>query len=215
MLSYQLEFIEFAIESGVLSFGNFTLKSGRASPYFFNAGLFNSGDKLLRLGHFYAAALEQSQIIYDMLYGPAYKGIPLVCATAIALANRYAKSVGYAFNRKEAKDHGEGGRIVGAPLQGRVVIVDDVITAGTSVRESVDLITQAGATPCAVLLALDRQEIGPDGRAALSEIEQQLAIPVRAIVTMADVIAYLEESGRFQEELNAIRTYRTRFGACS
>ncbi|MFN3920454.1 MAG: orotate phosphoribosyltransferase [Methylohalobius sp.] len=215
MLSYQLEFIEFAIQSGVLSFGNFTLKSGRTSPYFFNAGLFNSGDRLLRLGHFYAAALEQSQIIYDMLYGPAYKGIPLVCATAIALANRYGKSVGYAFNRKEAKDHGEGGLIVGAPLQGRVVIVDDVITAGTSVRESVDLITQAGATPCAVLLALDRQEIGPDGRSAVSEIEQQYAIPVRAIATMANVIAYLEESGRFQEELKAIRTYRTRFGACS
>ncbi len=213
MLSYQQQFIEFAIHAGALSFGRFTLKSGRTSPYFFNAGLFNSGDKLLRLGQCYAAALEQSQIDYDMLYGPAYKGIPLACATAIALADRYAKDIGYAFNRKEAKDHGEGGLIVGAPLVGRIVIVDDVITAGTSVRESVDIITKAGATPCGVLLALDRQEIGPDGRAATTEIEQQYAIPVWAIVTMADVIAYLEESGRFQDELKAIRTYRARFGA--
>lgn len=213
MLSYQQAFIEFAIQANALRFGRFTLKSGRISPYFFNAGSFNSGDKLRRLGQFYAAALEQSQIGYDMLYGPAYKGIPLACATAIALADRYAKDVGYAFNRKEAKDHGEGGLIVGAPLRGRIVIVEDVITAGTSVRESVDIITQAGATPCGVLLALDRQEIGPDGRAAIRGIEQQYAIPVRAIVTMADVIAYLEESGRFQDELNAIRTYLARFGA--
>ncbi len=213
MLAYQRQFIEFAIAAGALRFGCFTLKSGRVSPYFFNAGQFNSGAKLRQLGQFYAAALEHSQIGYDMLYGPAYKGIPLACATAIALAERYGKDVGYAFNRKEAKDHGEGGLIVGTPLQGRVVILDDVVTSGTSVRESVKIIRQAGAIPSGVLIALDRQEIGPDSRAAIAGLAQQYTLPIQAIVTLAEVIAYLEENGRFQAELQAIRAYRARFGA--
>ncbi|GAB6066811.1 orotate phosphoribosyltransferase [Methylothermus subterraneus] len=212
MHAYQREFIEFAIAAGALNFGSFILKSGRPSPYFFNAGRFDSGAKLLKLGQFYAAALEQSGLDYDLLFGPAYKGIPLACATAIALA-RGGKDVGYAFNRKEAKDHGEGGHLVGAPLQGRVVIVDDVITAGTSIREAMDTITQAGATPCAVLLAFDRQEIGRDGRAAVWEIQQRYAVPVLAIVTLAEVLAYLEESGRFRAELDAIYRHRAQFGA--
>ncbi|XSG86189.1 MAG: orotate phosphoribosyltransferase [Methylohalobius sp. ZOD2] len=213
MLSYQQEFIEFAIDADALRFGQFTLKSGRTSPYFFNAGLFNSGAKLHRLGQFYAAALEQSAIGYDMLYGPAYKGIPLACTTAIALADRHAKDIPYAFNRKEIKDHGEGGLIVGAPLQGRIMIVDDVITAGTSIRESMEIITRAGAIPGGVMLALDRQEIGPDGLSAIAEIERRYAIPVRAIATLADVIEYLEKSGRFGDKLGTVRAYRERFGA--
>lgn len=213
MRAYQRQFIEFAIAAGALRFGCFTLKSGRLSPYFFNAGQFNSGAKLRQLGQFYAAALEHSQIGYDMLYGPAYKGIPLACATAIALAERYGKDVGYAFNRKEAKNHGEGGLIVGTPLQGRVVILDDVVTSGTSVRESVKIIRQAGAIPSGVLIALDRQETGPDGCAAIAGLAQQYALPIQAIVTLTEVIAYLEENGRFQAELQAIRAYRARFGA--
>jgi len=208
MHAFQLEFIEFAIRSEALRFGNFTLKSGRTSPYFFNAGQFASGARLRELGRFYAAALEQSQLDYDMLYGPAYKGIPLSVATAIALAEHYAKDVAYAFNRKEAKDHGEGGWIVGAPLHGRVVIVDDVITSGSSVQESVSILTQAGATPCAVLIALDRQEPGPDGQLASSAIQRRYAIPVLAIATMTEVIAYLKASGGFQEELKAIESFR-------
>jgi orotate phosphoribosyltransferase len=208
MHAFQLEFIEFAIRSEALRFGNFTLKSGRTSPYFFNTGQFASGARLRELGRFYAAALEQSQLDYDMLYGPAYKGIPLSVATAIALAEHYAKDVAYAFNRKEAKDHGEGGWIVGAPLHGRVVIVDDVITSGSSVQESVSILTQAGATPCAVLIALDRQEPGPDGQLASSAIQRRYAIPVFAIATMTEVIAYLKASGGFQEELKAIESFR-------
>lgn len=212
MLDYQREFIEFAIKSGALRFGCFNLKSGRQSPYFFNAGSFYNGDALRRLGHFYAQALAHSRLEYDMLYGPAYKGIPLVCATAIALAE-LGKNVEYAFNRKEAKGYGEGGRLIGAPLKGRVVIVDDVITAGISVRESVDIITAFGASPCAVAIALDRQEIGANGRSAASEVQERYAIPVLAIVTLEDMIAYLKCSDRFQEELNAILSYRARFGA--
>ncbi len=213
MHAFQLEFIEFAIRSEALRFGNFTLKSGRSSPYFFNAGQFYSGTKLRELGRFYAVALEQSRLAYDMLYGPAYKGIPLSLATAIALAEHYAKDVAYAFNRKEAKAHGEGGSIVGAPLQGRVVIVDDVITSGSSVQESVRIITQAGATPCAVLIALDRQEPGPDGQLASNCIQMRYAIPVLAIATMREVIAYLKASGRFQKELKAIESFRASFSA--
>ncbi|MCX8048453.1 MAG: orotate phosphoribosyltransferase [Methylohalobius sp.] len=212
MLDYQREFIEFAIKSGALRFGRFNLKSGRQSPYFFNAGSFYNGDALRRLGHFYAQALAHSRLEYDMLYGPAYKGIPLVCATAIALAE-LGKNVEYAFNRKEAKGYGEGGRLIGAPLKGRVVIVDDVITAGISVRESVEIITAFGALPCAVAIALDRQEIGANGRSAASEVQERYAIPVLAIVTLEDMIAYFKCSDRFQEELNAILAYRARFGA--
>ncbi|BCX87887.1 orotate phosphoribosyltransferase [Methylomarinovum tepidoasis] len=213
MYPYQRQFIEFAIQAGALRFGRFQLKSGRISPYFFNAGLFNSGKRLRRLGGFYADALENSPLSCDMLYGPAYKGIPLACATAIALAERYDKDYPYAFNRKEAKDHGEGGLIVGAPLQGRVLIVDDVITAGTSVRESVEIIRRAGAEPCGVLIALDREERTDDGLSAIAAIERDYGLPVQAIVTMGDVIAWLAESGRFQAELEAIRAYRRDYGA--
>ncbi len=213
MHSYQRRFIEFAIRAGALRFGRFQLKSGRISPYFFNAGLFNSGERLRQLGSFYADALEDSPLTCDMLYGPAYKGIPLACATAIALAARYDKDYPYAFNRKEAKDHGEGGLIVGAPLQGRVLIVDDVITAGTSVRESVEIIRRAGAEPCGVLISLDREEKTNDGTSAIAAIERDYGLPVQAIVTMGDVIAWLAESGRFQAELETIRAYRRDYGA--
>ncbi len=213
MLPYQRQFIEFAIRAGALRFGSFRLKSGRTSPYFFNIGRFNSGERLQRLGDFYAETLENLPFTWDMLYGPAYKGIPLVCATTIALAADHDKDYPYAFNRKEAKTHGEGGVIVGAPLQGRVLIIDDVITAGTSVRESVDLIRRAGATPCGVVIALDREEKLDGGVPATAAVEREYGIPVRAIVTMTDVIAYLEESDRFQSELASIRDYRRAFGA--
>jgi len=212
MQPYQRRFIEFALEAGALCFGSFRLKSGRVSPYFFNAGLFNSGERLRQLGGFYADALENSPLQCDMLYGPAYKGIPLACATAIALAERYGKDYPYAFNRKEAKDHGEGGLIVGAPLRGRVLIIDDVVTAGTSVRESVAIIRQAGATPCGVLIALDREEKTAEGVSAIAALEQQYGLQTEAIVTMTDVITYLKESGRFREALASIQAYRERFG---
>ncbi len=213
MFPYQRRFIEFAIHSGALRFGSFRLKSGRTSPYFFNIGRFDSGERLRRLGSFYAETLANASLTWDMLYGPAYKGIPLVCATTIALAADHDEDCPYAFNRKEAKTHGEKGVIVGAPLQGRVLILDDVITAGTSVRESVDLIRQAGATPCGVVIALDREEKLDGGIPATAAVEREYGIPVRAIVTMTDVIAYLEESGRFQRELASIRAYRRTFGA--
>lgn len=213
MLAYQQEFIAFAIQCGALRFGRFTLKSGRQSPYFFNAGAFCGGGRLRRLGQFYAQALQHSSLEYDMLYGPAYKGIPLVCATAIALAELYHQDIAYAFNRKEEKDHGEGGQIVGAPLHGRVVIVDDVITAGTSVHESIEIITAGGALPAGVLIALDRQEAGSNGRSAVKQIQQQYRIPILAIVTLEDVIAYLKQNGHFQAELELISAYRAQFGA--
>lgn len=212
MYAYQKRFIEFAIAAGALQFGSFTLKSGRTSPYFFNAGLFNSGEKLRLLGGFYAAALEHWDLDFDMLYGPAYKGIPLVCATAIALAAARGGDFPYAFNRKEAKDHGEGGMIVGAPLKGRVLILDDVITTGISVQESVALIHQAGAIPCGVLIALDRQEKTTDGLPTPAAIGRDHGLQVEAITTMEDVIAYLEENKRFHRELEAIHAYRKRFG---
>ena len=211
MQTYKQQFIQFAIDSGALRFGIFTLKSGRTSPYFFNAGLFNSGRRLKKLGQFYANALQQSGLDYDMLFGPAYKGIPLACTIAIALASEHGLDVPFAFNRKEKKDHGEGGQIVGADLAGKVLIVDDVITAGTAVNESVVLINQAGAAPCGVLIALDRQEITNTGKSALSEIRQRYNMPVIAIATMEDVIAFLESSGKFTEELASILEYRKQF----
>lgn len=216
MQDYQRDFLRFALNQGVLRFGDFTLKSGRHSPYFFNAGLFNSGAALARLGRFYAAALQASDLACDVLYGPAYKGIPLAAAAAIALADQYGRDVPYAFNRKESKDHGEGGLIVGHPLRGDILIIDDVITAGTSVRESIDIIRAQGARPAGVLIALDRQERGQDERSAVQEVRERFGIPVVSIATLADLVAFLEASpagsGIPPETLGAVRDYRTRYG---
>jgi orotate phosphoribosyltransferase len=212
MQPYQYQFIDYSIRCGVLRFGDFTLKSGRRSPYFFNTGLFDTGARLDRLGLAYAQAMQYAGIRADVLYGPAYKGIPLACATAIALARLTGEEIPYTFNRKEAKDHGEGGRLVGAPLRGAVLILDDVITAGTSVRESVDIIRGAGAEPCGVLIALDRQERGREGpSSAVQEVADQDGIPVHAIVTLDVILDYLEATQR-SEELAAIRRYRSEFG---
>jgi orotate phosphoribosyltransferase len=205
-------FIELCLRLGVLRFGEFKLKSGRLSPYFFNAGLFNTGRALAELGRHYAQAIEQSAWQFDVLFGPAYKGIPLVTATSVALADRHDRDVPWAFNRKEAKDHGEGGSIVGAPLQGRVLIVDDVITAGTAIREAVDIITAAGAQPVGVVLALDRQERGTGQLSAVQEVEQILQLPVTSILKLADLIDYLERSGE-PSQLTATRAYRGQYGA--
>src|SRR6188768_3775154 len=192
---YQRTFIDLALSRTALRFGSFKLKSGRESPYFFNAGLFNDGEAIAVLGQCYAAALARSQLGFDMLFGPAYKGIPLATTTAVALAEHHHRSVPWAFNRKEAKDHGEGGNIVGAPLRGRVVIIDDVITAGTAIREAVDIITGAGAQPVGVVLALDRQERGTGQLSAVQEVEQTLGLPVTSILKLADLVDYLERSG--------------------
>ena len=212
MQTYQHEFIRYTIDCQVLRFGDFTLKSGRRSPYFFNTGLFNTGARLDRLGQFYAQALLAAGIQADVLYGPAYKGIPLACATAIALSRLTGGAAPFAFNRKEAKDHGEGGSLVGTPLTGRVLILDDVITAGTSVRESVEIIRAAGATPCGVLIALDRQEQGQGERSAVAEVAELFQTPVYSIITLAHIIDYLEREGA-QTELAAIRRYRADAGA--
>ena len=216
MQDYQREFLRFALDQGVLRFGDFTLKSGRHSPYFFNAGLFNTGAALAQLGRFYAAALQASDLACDVLYGPAYKGIPLAAATAIALADEYGRDVPYAFNRKESKDHGEGGLIVGHPLRGDVLIIDDVITAGTSVRESIDIIQAQGARHAGVLIALDRQERGQDERSAVQEVRERFGIPVVSIATLADLVAFLEASPAGTaippETLGAVRDYRSRYG---
>jgi orotate phosphoribosyltransferase len=210
MRDYQKDFISYALECGVLKFGEFQLKSGRISPYFFNTGLFNTGARLGKLGRFYAQALSHSGVEADILYGPAYKGIPLVSATAIAYAEIKSSDIPFAFNRKEAKDHGEGGVLVGAPLNGRVIIVDDVITAGTSVRESVDIIRSSGATPAGVLIALDRQEKGQDTVSAVQEVIRTFAMPVISIITLADIIDYISaEGGPF---LEAIKDYRRLYG---
>jgi orotate phosphoribosyltransferase len=213
MHDYQRDFLRFAIASDVLRFGRFTLKSGRESPYFFNAGLFCSGAALARLGRSYAAAIVDSGIPFDMLFGPAYKGIPLAAAAAIALADQHDRDVPYAFNRKEAKDHGEGGVIVGAPLAGRVLIIDDVISAGTSVRASLELIAAAGAEPAGVAIALDRQERGTGALSAVQEVERQYGLPVAAIVRLDQLVDYLGDEPGMQEPLAAIRAYRERYGA--
>ena len=213
MQNYQREFLEFAITRGVLRFGEFTLKSGRKSPYFFNAGLFNSGESLARLGRNYAAALERSGIQYDMVFGPAYKGIPLAAAVCIALADHHGKDVPYAFNRKEAKDHGEGGMIVGAPLKGRVLIIDDVISAGTSVRESVEIIQANGATLAGVAIALDRQERGTGNQSAIQEVQASLKVPVVNIVDLDALIEYLAEQSAQTANVAAIKAYRAQYGA--
>ena len=211
MHPYQEGFIRFAIESDVLRFGDFILKSGRRSPYFFNTGLFNTGARLDQLGRFYAEALLAAGIAADVLYGPAYKGIPLACATAMALSRKTGKPVPFAFNRKEAKDHGEGGAIVGSPLAGQVLILDDVITAGTSVRESVAIIRGAGATPCGVLIALDRQERGEGELSAVEEVAARFDTPVYPIIRLDDIMTYLDAEGRLAE-LDAIRRYRDTAG---
>jgi orotate phosphoribosyltransferase len=204
-------FIELCLELGVLRFGEFKLKSGRVSPYFFNAGLFNSGRALAELGRHYANAIQAANLQCDVLFGPAYKGIPLVASTAVALADAHSRNLPWAFNRKEAKDHGEGGTIVGAPLRGKVVIVDDVITAGTAIRESVEIIRAQGAEPAAVVLALDRQERGQGALSAVQEVEQTLGLPVTSIIKLADLITYLEQQGDPQR-LAAIRNYRAEYG---
>jgi orotate phosphoribosyltransferase len=210
---HKKEFIEFAIRCNVLRFGEFTLKSGRVSPYFFNSGLFNSGSKLARLARHYARAIELSGIRYDMLYGPAYKGIPLVAAVSVALSDHFSRDVPYCFNRKEIKDHGEGGSIIGAELGGEVLIVDDVVSAGTSVRESVRIIHQGGARAVGLAVSLDRQERGPDARSAIQAIGEDLGLEVVSIVSLDDLVSYLRSDKGRCEDLERVRAYRQEFGA--
>lgn len=212
MQDYQRDFLDFAINQGVLRFGEFTLKSGRISPYFFNAGLFNSGAALARLGRYYAAALVDAGLPFDMLFGPAYKGIPLVAAVAIALADQYGRDLPWCFNRKEAKDHGEGGLIVGAPLQGRVLVVDDVMTAGTAIRETMTLLAAHQALPAGVLIALDRRERGQGALSAVQEVERAHAIAVTSIFNLDDLVAYLAEQPNYAEDLARMRDYRAQYG---
>ncbi|AUL74429.1 orotate phosphoribosyltransferase [Pseudoalteromonas sp. 13-15] len=212
MKDYQKEFIEFALEKQVLKFGEFTLKSGRTSPYFFNAGLFNTGRDLARLGRFYAAALEDAAIEYDVLFGPAYKGIPIATTTAVALADHYNKDVPYCFNRKEKKAHGEGGTLVGSPLNGKIMLVDDVITAGTAIRESMEIIADNGADLSGVLIALDRQEKGKAELSAIQEVERDFNTQVISIVKLADLISYLENQGTMGEHLVSVKAYRDKYG---
>ncbi len=212
MKAYQREFIEFALEKEVLKFGEFTLKSGRKSPYFFNAGLFNTGRDLARLGRFYAAALVDSGIDYDVLFGPAYKGIPIATTTAVALADHHDVDTPYCFNRKEAKDHGEGGNLVGSALEGRIMLVDDVITAGTAIRESMEIIKANGADLAGVLVAIDRQEKGKGELSAIQEVERDFGCAVISIVSLTDLVTYLEEKGTNNEHLEAVKAYRAEYG---
>ena len=209
---FRREFIEFAIARQVLRFGEFKTKAGRLSPYFFNAGLFNDGESLRRLGQFYAKAILAAGIEFDLLFGPAYKGIPLVTAAAVALAENRL-NVPICFNRKEVKDHGEGGTTVGAPLAGRVLIIDDVISAGTSVRESVELIRAAGATPCGVVISLDRMERGAGTLSAAQEVESMFHLPVMSIASLDDLVSYLSQQGGMARELQMVAGYRTQYGA--
>lgn len=211
MFNFRQDFIRFAVGKKVLCFGDFQTKAGRLSPYFFNAGLFNDGDSLRNLSQFYAQAIQAADVPFDMLFGPAYKGIPLAAGTAIALAEQ-GRNVPYCYNRKEAKDHGEGGNTVGAKLEGRVLIIDDVISAGTSVRESIDLIRNAGADPCAVVIALDRMERGLGDLSAVQEVRETYAIPVIAIATLSDLLGYLQDEPEMAENLAAVRAYRDLFG---
>jgi orotate phosphoribosyltransferase len=212
LLPYQSEFIELCVKLGVLKFGSFKLKSGRESPYFFNAGLFSTGAAISAVGQAYAAAIASADVSFDMLFGPAYKGIPLVTVTAAALSQAGHGNLAFCFNRKEIKDHGEGGTIVGSPLHGRVLIVDDVITAGTAIRESIDILLAAGAKPAGVLLALDRQERGGDGGlSAVQEVRQQFGIPVVAVIGLAELMQYMHAEGH-NGELAAMRAYRERYG---
>lgn len=212
MRDYQKAFIDFAISQDVLRFGEFTLKSGRTSPYFFNAGLFNTGEALAKLGQNYAQAIVDSGIEFDVLFGPAYKGIPLAAATAVALSEHHGRNVPYSFNRKEAKDHGEGGNIVGAALQGKVLIIDDVITAGTAIREAMDIISAAGAEAAGVVIALDRQEKGQGETSAIQEVEAEYNIPVASIIKLENLISYIEQDAKFADYLDAIKAYREQYG---
>lgn len=212
MQSYKKEFLEFAIQADVLRFGEFTLKSGRTSPYFFNAGLFNTGQHLARLGRFYAQAIIDSNTRFDVLFGPAYKGIPLAAATSIALADHHNLNVPYCFNRKETKAHGEGGNLVGAPLQGDILIIDDVITAGTAIRESLAIIDQAGARAAGVVIALDRQERGQSERSAIQEVEQDLGLKVTSIIKLEELQEFLRDKPDFRAALQAINNYREQYG---
>ena len=212
MQSYKKEFLEFAIQASVLRFGEFTLKSGRTSPYFFNAGLFNTGKHLARLGRFYAQAIIDSGTRFDVLFGPAYKGIPLAAATGIALADHHSLNVPYCFNRKEAKEHGEGGNLVGAPLQGDILIIDDVITAGTAIRESLAIIDTAGAKAAGVVIALDRQERGQSERSAIQEVEQDLGLEVTSIIKLEELQEFLTDKSDYKDSLQAINSYREQYG---
>jgi orotate phosphoribosyltransferase len=212
MLQYQRDFIEFALARGVLKFGQFTLKSGRTSPYFFNAGLFNRGSDLAALGRFYAAAMINAKLQADLLFGPAYKGIPLATTMAVALADHHLLDLPYCFNRKEAKDHGEGGNLVGAALTGRVLLVDDVITAGTAIRESKAIIDANNAQLAGVLVALDRQERGQGELSAIQEVERDFGCSVTAIVRLEHLISYLEQQPAYAEHLPAVRAYRSQYG---
>ena len=209
---YKTEFIEFAIKRNVLRFGEFTLKSGRISPYFFNAGLFNTGGDLAKLGRYYAAALQATNVDFDVLFGPAYKGIPIATTTAVALSNDHNLDVPYCFNRKEAKTHGEGGSLVGSPLEGRIMLVDDVITAGTAIRESMQLIQQHNASLAGVLIALDRQERGQGELSAIQEVERDFNTQVISIVTLADVVAYLSANETNADAVATINQYREKYG---
>ena len=212
MQAYQRDFIRFAIERGVLRFGQFTLKSGRISPYFFNAGLFDSGLALAQLGRFYAAAVVNSGIDFDVLFGPAYKGIPLAATTAVALAEHHQRDMPWCFNRKEAKDHGEGGTLVGAALAGRVLIIDDVITAGTAIREVMQIIQAQGAKAAGVLIALNRQERGKGELSAIQEVERDYGMPVVSIVSLEQVLEYLAEDAELKQYLPAVQAYRAEYG---
>jgi orotate phosphoribosyltransferase len=212
MHEYQREFLDLAIAAGALRFGEFTLKSGRRSPYFFNAGAFHTGDLLGRLAHCYAEAILESGVEFDVLFGPAYKGIPLAAATSVLLAREFGRDLPYAFNRKEAKDHGEGGWIIGSPLRGKVLIIDDVISAGTSVRESIATIRAAGASAVAVAIALDRQERGSGARSAVQEVEEDLGLHVVSVASLADLLEYLERERDDPVLLERVRAYRQTYG---
>ncbi|AAY35289.1 orotate phosphoribosyltransferase [Pseudomonas sp. SZ57] len=212
MQAYQRDFIRFAIDRGVLRFGEFTLKSGRTSPYFFNAGLFNTGSALAQLGRFYAAAVVESGIAFDVLFGPAYKGIPLASATAVALAEHHDRDLPWCFNRKEAKAHGEGGSLVGSPLAGNVLIIDDVITAGTAIREVMQIIKDQDATAAGVLIALNRQERGNGELSAIQEVERDFGIPVVSIVSLNQVLEFLADDPQLKQHLPAVEAYRAQFG---
>lgn len=212
MSQLSLDFLNYALEREVLRFGEFTLKSGRISPYFFNAGLFNTGDALSRLGQYYAEVISRSGVEFDMLFGPAYKGIPLAAATAIALAEKHGRDVPWAFNRKEAKAHGEGGSIVGAPLRGRVLMVDDVMTAGTAMRESIDILQAAGAQPVAVALLLDRQERGLGELSAVQELERDHAVKALPLANLGDLIELMRQKAEYADALQAVERYRAAYG---
>ncbi|MDH3354075.1 MAG: orotate phosphoribosyltransferase [Chromatiales bacterium] len=212
MQDYKREFIQFAIDNDVLRFGEFTLKSGRVSPYFFNAGLFNTGAQLAQLGRFYAAAIIESKIDFDVLFGPAYKGIPLATIAAVALSEHHDVNIPYCFNRKEAKDHGEGGNLVGAGLDGNVLIIDDVITAGTAIREAMDIIDANDAKASGVVIALDRQERGKGEQSAIQEVESNFGITVASIITLADLLQFLEGDRAMDQNREAVEAYRNQYG---